>query len=367
MYDLFNELPHANRGVLSVPQYIYTHQGLLRELGRLTRYYQERYLLVPNQHILVKLLNGLNVSMKRDIQSYTDTAGDQAMNLSRVLRMTSSLNVGVVRPNGDFYGRNNPEVLIAEDSEFNIEDATINWRDLQPVKVLRHPYNDMSFALPQGNYLGSEGKGIIIISINVPMLALQYRMWVTEERHHDGVNESGTFESVQQFVRKYPIVNMIYSHMDIALFNRLKALYRGEPVSPYTKTHPFYQIDFSDRVNDVLSRFNQLIPQQKRLFDQYLLTLPSISKENMLEAMFLPKVVPTRQVRWAMILARMPLITFLMQLNAENDNPANAYYINQIRIALREIRQDRSLESIVPLDVMKEFQLSVDEQINPYL
>lgn len=361
MYEFFERSALRNRGAISAPFFSYIREGVTNELGKVVAYYRERSLASRNDHILVQLLRHLNISMQRDLYSYVGAAEDRMASVARTFRITSALNVGKVFVPGDFYGAG-AEILIADDTEFDIENAMLNWRELEPVKVHRHPFTDMSCALADGHYKGSKETGLSIISIHFAKLAIQYRGWYMEERKGlDGITEP-----IGQFVWRYPIVNLVRSHMDIVLFNRLSYHHRGFQLAPYRRVHPFNIIDYSVRLDGVMDKLIDGVLDRQRTFEEYLLNLPSFRFENILPTFELPDVVPTRQVEWALVLARMPLIIFLLSVGGDRQHPANRHYINRIRETLWEIRNDRGLVNVIPTDLYNEFEMQKQTFINPY-
>lgn len=360
MIDLFSTLPGYDRGIVSVPQFIYVKEGLQKAVDKLTAYYHEAALNVRNEHILVKLINSLNVSLNRDFVNYLDVAADNAMNVSRVMGFTSSTVYGRVFERGYFYGDGVKEILILDDTVPEDLSEASDWKSLMPVRVLRHPFTDMSLDIPDGTYNGSNEGGLAVISINVPTLLAQYRGWHFNEKF-----EGQAIDTIHQFVRRYPITNMLSSHLDVALFNRMDALFRGEPVAKFRSVHPTPIIDYTERLDDVLRRYLDIMHRHREMFDQTLLHMPVVCAPTMLHAMRLPQILALRQVKWALILARLPLIRFLVKLDRETDNPMNTAYINRIRMSVRQIKNDRTITTMIGPDLYEEFRRGIAEDIVP--
>lgn len=359
MYRLFQDLPAFEKGKTILPEFIYVKGFYLRQLALIQEYYHENIRNVPNQHILARLLLSMNVSTKRDIRNYVDTAADQMIKLSSQLRMTSALNHGFAHEPGHFYGPKVTEVIVCNDEWFDLKEAQANWEYLSPIRVLRHPFTDLSMGRPDGNYESSDESGFAVISINVAMLALQYRMWCDTM----GSDKNST----HRFIAAYPITNMIASHLDVAIFNRMVKIYNEQPVAPYKKAHPFFIPDYSDRIDQVLRKQIGIQEYQKMSFDQTLTSIPLISSDTLLEAMQLPEVILTRQVKWALIVARIPLIKFLVKMNKENNNPRNTLYLSLLRTSIREITNDQTLRVGLTQDMIYEIENSMYLDIEAYL
>lgn len=361
MLDLFRDTPIINKGVVQIPQFVYVRGSYNREIAKVVEYYQNNVKWIANQHPLIRLMLSLNVSMKRDYQNYVDVISDATMRIAGPFRFTTATNHGALFTNGDFYNRNVVEVVIINDDEFDIQAAIDGWRELQPIRVLRHPFTDLSLGRCDGNYTWSDEQGIAVISVNICMLAFQYRRWCEEEAVSD---ISGNREAIHQFFSRYPITNMIYSHVDVCYFNRLTATYRNEPVAAYIKAHPFFVVDYSAKVDDVIQKQLAIEEGRQLTFDHMLISIAEISTRNLFEAMALPNVVLTRQVKWALIIARLPLIRFLVRFNQLSGNAKNTFYIAKLRIAIREIRNDHLLHGSLPEWLQDELELTLEEIVS---
>lgn len=363
MFDMFDAEPTVYTGTVLPPQFIYVRGALTRDIERVVQYYRQSATWVDNTHLLVLILHNLNVSLRRSTLRYVDTVRDVMSQTANQLRMSNSLGYGKVWSPGVFYGKHATEIIIADDSEFDITSAVERWRDLRPVRVLRHPFTDMSIPRAIGrNYDGTES-GIAVISVNIPMLALQYREWCREER----VGSSGVAMRTHQFVSQYPLTNLAYSHVDIAVFNRMAALFYLEPVAPWRRIHPFYLQDLSETLDIALEKELALLRRKPLTMDQVLSVIPNITTATLRDTMRLPQVVPTRQVRWGLTIARLSLIRFLVNLNADMPAAKNRGYLNRLSLTLRAIRNDRGLSNILPQPLYLDIDNMIHRDIEQYL
>lgn len=362
-FDLFDESPVVQQGKVIPPQFAYVKAGLLREIQKVYSYYHSRVTFVNNSHVLVRLIKSLPISMRRDPQNYVDVVNDLAPQVCNSLHITNSLGYGRAFTPGVFYGKSVTEILIMDETPFDPYQALANWRMLKPIRVLRHPFTDMSMPRAMGDYHGTE-RGIAVIAINVAMLAIQYRGWYREERQPD---PSMPARRTHQFMSMYPITNMVGSHLDIAIFNRLVGHYLGEEVQPYHKSHPIYLIDHTEKMDDVLLKELTILRRRPLTFDQILDAVPAIASSDLRVVMRMPSVVPTRQVKWALTVARLPLIRFLVQLNYDTENPKNRYYLNRLKQQLHAMRVDRTLDQILPLDVTQDIDNMIHRDIQAFI
>lgn len=363
MYRLFKELPPTDRGTQIVPEFVYVRGSYQRELAKVVNYYQQFTRWTENQHILIKMLTAMNVSFKREYLQYTDLAGEQMFRLSTGLRITSPLEHGKIFTNGYFYNDKCQEVLIIHRNRFDLQDGITNWRDLRPVRILRHPFTDLSLGLPNGKYKSNE-HGIVVVEINAAMLALQFRRWYEEEKGTYGEVDTRT---IHMFISMYPMVNALYSHLDLCYFNRMNAIMHGEPVEGFNNPHPFGIVDYTGRVDNAIKQTLEVQERRPLTFDHILCNIPMISSPTLFETMQLPDTVVTRQIKWALIVSRIPVIRFLVKLNHETDNEKNRWYLSQLRIALKEMRNDRILQSGLPTEFYQEIENTISTKIETYL
>ena len=353
MIDLFSKEFTTRYPVVSIPQLDYVKRGLQHDFHKLQAYYTSTNRRVANQHILARLLESLTVSLRRQPEHYADLVAEVAPGLYTGLGLISPTTRGTVHNIGTFYNRNVVEVLIAADEDFDPVRATEHWQHLEPVKVLRHPYNDVSMALPDGTYPACNANPLAVIAINVPMLAIQYRAWRLSAGR---VREDGTEPPVHVFIHNYVLVNMVLSHVNIALQNRLIAQYRSEQVAPYFRAHPCAMIDFTERLDDAL---RLLVPRYRstRMHNaEALRNMIAIDGPSMLEALKLPTIAPTRNVNWALLVSRLPVMQWLIEMGRANNTQMNVGDIGQFKLMLREMANSNGLGQGLPLSVMQEWQ-----------
>lgn len=362
-FDLFDASPVALQGRSIPPQFQYIHTGMLREIQKVVAYYRNHVTQVDNRHLVVRILLSLAVSMRRDPQNYADVVSDFTAQLCGMLHITGSLNYGRVFSPGVFYGPNCTEIIVSDDTEFDAVQAARDWQQLKPIRVVRHPFTDLNYARCDGRYQSKE-TGVAVIAINIPMLAIQYREWFIQEYKRD---PKGIHHRTHQFVSMFPLTNMLESHLDLCLFNRMSALYRGDDVAPYQKAHPFYVIDYTPKVDDVLQKELTILQRRPLTFGQIVESVPAISVPTLLDVMRLPSVIPTRQVKWALLIARLPLIRFLVQLNYDADNPKNQAYLNRLKIQLHAARTDRVLEAVLPNNIVMDIDDMIHRDIEAFI
>lgn len=344
MYSLFNSMPEKLSGVLKIPAWNYLQDGLRRNLETVMSYYRNHSMAVQSDHFLVRLLQSITVPKSLNIERYADNVDQMSLNLSMALKMTSSIYRGQIF-DGVFYGPQCQEVLLAHNTPFDPFDADKNWRTQVPVKVLRHPMTDLGLRLPDGND-NTTDFGIAVVTIDIPLLAVMYRAFRMEEQaaqEERGENQ----RSVMQFVHMYVLPNMMPSHLDQVIFNRLHAVLKGAPLGEPRRRHSFPLVDYDDRMNAALDDMLEVLERQGKDFRGIMQQIPMVTDESMDTLMRLPNLVPTQQVTWALSLARLPAMDFLVRVSKGGANIRNR---KEVQYILRNIRMYKrnSMMKVLP-------------------
>lgn len=355
MYTLFNSVPTVKRGALTFPHFEYVRGEIQKNLQKVVGYYRVSPMYYPSSHLLVQILRHLNVSLHQDLSIYRDKVSDLSDDLSRAMRLTSPTNVGQVPREGVFYGEGSDEVLLAIDEQFSLQSVRDDWENLQPIRFLRHPKTDLNLEVPEGHQTSSE-VGLTIVTVNIPMLACQYRQWKLRELQDNPDNP----RNAMQFLGLYPIPNSLYSQVDVAFINRFMARFEGRALTATKDHHPFYFNNYETRIDQELDKILSVITRRTIPFENLLEALVPIHAKSFREVIELPKMPYTRQVTWALTLARLPIITWLVQYDILTQRSRNGKELNLIRRTIRELRSDAALRQGLPMEVRSQIQAEVD-------
>ncbi len=358
MYTLFNLLPTVGKGISRAQEWNYVRSGLRANLGAVHRYYRQNPMSVKSDHFLIRLLYSIGVPMLQSLERYYYNVDAVALNMSMPLKMTSSISKGDVFE-GVFYGAGVSEILIAHNDSFDFVQANRDWRNVSAVQVLRHPRSDLYLNLPNGSNTGVE-TGLAVIAINIPMLAIQYRAFRFNEiatREGTGANQL----SVGHFIHMYVLPNMLGSHLDQALFNRIDKMQRVAPLGESTKNHSFYQNDFSQKVDrlyqDILTNLGKVTHD----FTGTLRSIPVAIKDNAEEAMQMPDITATRQVLWALVIARLNAVNFLFDTAVGGARQKNSGQVNTVLRAVRSYKANNLMRATLPRDLYEDVQTDINE------
>lgn len=361
MYEVFKYRPAINKGQPLIPEYTYIKNGLRRENAKIVKYYRENPTAVNASHLLVKIIDSICVPYGTDPYLHFGQVKDIAFNIGSAMGLTSPIFKGRVHENSWFYGKGCKELILVTTDDFDMSDIDNTWQDLRPIRVLQHGMTQIAPPVLDGKRQHQIG-GYVVIEINIPMLSCQYQAW-----RKAVVQKQIAPLGVVHFVRSYPIVNMIYSHQDYALFNRLSALDRGEPVAAFKNPHSFPVLDYTDTLDTVLDKYIHFLKQRRVDMHTMLAMLPAVNNHDMLDTMLLPQLPSTRQVDWLLELSRLPAIAFILRKDAENNNASNTETKGHWRMSLREWYSDKTISGVVGYLNYGKIEAYVNTNIKPYL
>ena len=345
MQKLFTKRFDSTNSVIKPPAFELIRRIYQRQIDTITDYYHSRVIGVPSNHLLCRLLTTANVPFQYDVDRYMEAAYARSPYVGKYFNLTSEINYGRFN-DGVFYGPGNDELLLYDESYFNPYDALLQWKTLSPVKVLEHPISDFGLKLPDGRS-NSTATGLSVVSIDIPLLLLQYRGFVMEQYGRIIGGEAGQL-ATSHFVHMYVLPGMIKSHIDLVIMNRLKNLYYGAPMSQATTKHPFQVIDYGSRVDRVLLDVLKHIENKSTLYSTSLKSIPSVYGQDMQDALMVPDMSPTRQVWWALILTRLSTASFLLDVGGKEGVRSNGDYLNKYQLIIKQLERDSVLASVLP-------------------
>lgn len=357
MYKLFTKRFENQHAVIRPPAFELIQRTYLREIAKIIDYYQNRVYAVPSNHLLCRMLITGNISIEVPLDRYMDIAYTRSPYVAKYFNLTSEISYGRMF-DGVFYGEGNSEILIYTEEYFDPYAALDNWKTLEPVKVLEHTVSDFGLQLPDGVKRDSS-EGLCVISINLPMLLVQYRGFQIEQSRKVFSGEGGLSET--HFIHMYVLPNMLKSHAELVILNRIKNLFYGAPMSESSTHHPFNVIDYGKRLDNVLKEVIKSIRSSSRPYAQYLQTIPSFYDENMQTYLRMPDLAKTRQVWWALLLTRLSVMKFLIDIGSDKGLVANGAYISRMKVDIKQLQRESVLNSLLPRDMYYDISVLLQE------
>lgn len=356
MLELFQSVQEHPTAHRMPPEFEYIKGMYLRELLSLQEYYHHRVYAVKNQNLLVRILTHIDTPMSYDADRFVEVTRARVPYISKAFKLTSEIDYGSNHP-GAFFGQGNNEFIIYEDSYFDPYYAEKNWKRISAVKTILHPRSDLGFMLPNGKE-SSTDKGLAVISINLPLLALQMRAFFREQIARQ--NDQGLL-GISHFVHMYILPNMMYLHADVVILNRMMNLFYGYGMGSSLFKHAFKIIDYSEKLDNVLVKLISDYSHRSMKYDDLLTIIPSFSQKNCAYSLQLPNTVPTRQVWWLLMLSRLQVMKFLIDLGGPVSVRSNQSSINQLQRDLKRLKREHVFEEVLPIEIYESVQNLIEE------
>lgn len=341
MHTLFSTDAQFNHGDMMNQTIQRVRDISLVNLGRSQEYFRRLTFNVQNNHVIMRLLKNIKLPANltqlsvQDVRKYYDEVRQRDYRLANVVGMTSSTAYGTINKSC-FYPTTVMEIIIATSSTYE-EAKIIPWMDLEPIQVHRHPYDTSNYGLLDRRQIMG-GDGVAVISVNVPVLALQwlqFNMLIAREKPK-------VVPTIAQFVASFPIQNMVKSHNDIAMINRTIKAYRGIKGHSMNPRQPFWLLDDLVVADEVIKRLVPELKRTPRYWESILMHMPTLTRTGY-EAIRLPIDIDVRQNRWAWIMARTWIIDFLLEIEYSfNRGQLEGTMINEIQKDLQIIKSDNT-------------------------
>lgn len=338
MYDLFKGTPSRKASGYVFPELLYVRRTYIRLIEDVKSYYRRNPKYVDPKNVLGNILLHIPLKPDMDDAAYAGYVEDTGDSLIKAFGLVASNSRGSSFRKGMTLGKSTSEVIISHSDSFDTKQLRQGWRDLTPFHYLYHSRTDLNLPIMNNQ---TPGRGYGVAALNLPMLAVQYRYWL----RHNLDKDTPQKESVYRFIGSYVLPNAINSYLDIAFFNRLARGAQGIGSPTYPTPHPFYLTDLTPRVNRLIATVNGSVGHRSRDIEQLAWVTPMLSGDNLFTTAYLPKDPVTRQNEWAIVLARLPYVKYLVS-QALADGRTDRSALNKVKLALLEAKWDNTVKTI---------------------
>lgn len=351
MYTLFRNAPSRTSGVYVFPELSYIRRMYAEQIEDVKAYYARAPKPVNAKNLFGNILLHYQIRMDLDDYAFSRMIEDKSDALIKAFGLTATNSRGKVFQSGVTLGEKTSEVVIATYEPFDMTDLKKNWRKLTPVRYLYHSRTNLDLPI-MNNTTPAKGYGITVV--NLPMLAVMYRYWLRWQANADQK------EVVYRFIGSCVLPNAIDSFLDIAFFNRMARASLGIGTPNHASPHPFYLTDLTPRVDRVINAYHEQSLQRTKDLEQLAWATPMLVKDNLFQLAAIPREPVTRQNEWAISLARLPYVKFLVN-RVKQASGTDRSQLNDVKIALLEARWDSVLSTINDAELVEQFKTQVDQ------
>lgn len=351
MYSLFRRSnAPRNIGMIRPPEHDYLKRVFKDALSDIMEHYHRYPKRVESEHLFCRILTLLPRRWDLDDRRYLKYIDDASEPISRNFNFVSPTYKGRVYESGVTMGKMTDEIIIDHHEGVPHDiDVLGKWRYWQPYRFLTHTRYDLMMPIPSNK---DSIRGSAVGVIDIPLMALQYRRWLTHQKE----NITDQKEAVFRFVGGYVLPNTAPSYLDIAIFNRLTRIANNLPLNKHPSPHPFYLTDHSSRVDNYCKKIIENNDKRRNDIETFMATTPMVIEESLYTLMQrLPRQPVTHNNEWAIVAARLPYLRYMVDhgvLPREGDRAR----LNDLYETIMESFTDRIFMSTASSKVINGFK-----------
>jgi hypothetical protein len=257
-----------------------------------------------------------------------------ARRLCSGLGITSSFSKGNLFTEGVFYPEC-PEILVyARNEKFTSMDLWRDWRAVTPVEVVNHPISSLTVVeLGVKNPISLTNPDLAVISIDIPLLAAQWKMWQAAHPGH----------LIEAFLTQIVLPGMMKSHLNVALFNKMMVQLGIREGCDVKTNLPMGQTPTDQHGEDLIKEVIAKLSNMKLQGGQILATVPVIYGDDYLGTVKLPSMAPTYQVEWALMSQKVDPISVMLEIGKIAGDDRMLREIISIRRTLLQIKEEKTI------------------------
>lgn len=326
----------------------------LHEINKLLDYYHNRDRSVPGGNLFYKLIHGIDVNIYDNVGDYFRYVDRNSEYVAKTMKLTMNSAQGEVFENL-FYRDNSYAIVNYVTSDYDLYDIEKNWIKYSPLTVTYSNITDLDFYLFDRTKRPSSTV-VMVTELDVNLMMLMYYHWCKQRLAQDRSTNPGAF------VYKVLYPNMMVSHIDIAIFNRLMYKFYKYTMPEFELDHPFHIINFTRYIDDILNNILKDLDKSAYHLEQLINSVPTITHKDMLEALYINRKYPTRQSEWAIWIARLKYMNFLIDILGERGVARNRDLLYHLPSKIKAL-ENRSthFEMILPNVMLTDFKFEIEK------
>lgn len=272
-----------------------------------------------NKNILIRILQSITEEFNGDIMEFMNRVHKVGIDLSRTIGMTSNYGTGKLFK-GSFYDGCDEIFIAGRNEQYMWSDLWYNWRDIAAVTVIDHPATEMTYFMPGAtNPAKFSNPGLCVFFVDIALLYTQWNFYRSASRD----------PSMELFITEVVMPNMMKSHMDICMLNRLMMRFGLIESCSVNTNLPFKQISVNQEMDRILNIVERNLSGRRLSHELFLSAIPTVFEENVLQAIPDPSLMPTIQSMWANLASKMKRVAYILELGKRQD------YVNMTDVVAR--------------------------------
>ncbi|URG14148.1 hypothetical protein [Pectobacterium phage vB_ParM-25] len=360
MIEIFKDLRTDN-----VRDYTPGAMNLLRNnaqsnLVRTKYWYRKSVHAVESDHILVQVLQHVAVQYLGNDEDFYYRVNTQADKIIRALGLNNEVQLSGALSKNSFFPKSVREFIICVKRRYPTNlDVTDIWMDLEPIKVISHPFTDLTMQTRNGEDYPI-GKAGAFLELDIGLLALQFVKWKANVQAYSEVKPL-----VTQFVYQYPLVKMISSDIDTCFFNRLAARWEHKPMVSQPKRIGLASVDLNTPADSVIADLINRLRTANKDFLTLPAQIPLIFLDNLADKLRIPDTFFNRQNLGIYTLAYMRYLAFLAWAGKETKTQNNTRVAQYLDRYFNRLKNGNYFNGITGVDVNRTLQLLESEVLSP--
>lgn len=355
MFDIFLETSdNMKYPVKYYSKMDYIKRRYLYELERIITYYTNRDRATNNNHPISRLVTLIAEDPNKDPMDYFAKIDGSKEFIARQFKFVSNISYGELLDN-IFYKRNSKELINSVNHTIDPYDFRLNWKKYTPLRVVYSEDTDIDFY----NFTGEKEKPNVQITayeLDINIMMLQYKYWSLERV----ANSQSTNQNV--FVYQIVLPRMMISMLDLTIWNRFIAIYKGIELTNDIYRHPFHVLDLSAGLDSILKTICKDLKEDGIPYRQLMNNIPTIVEPDMSHTLVLNRQYYTRQSEWSIWASRIDYLLFLLEFGGERGLSRNRIVTSKLLRYIRMLENGSTpIESKLGEYLNREFWMKIEK------
>lgn len=333
MLDYFN-IRYTHESIPSRIRYWDSLKNNLKSiLNKKKDYYNRNPYYVYSDHILGKYLNNFVIPLDNDNFSFYSDIKTKVLYVGSQLGITTPISTGIIH-SGEMYGVGK-DIIIGYNGIHNPNELDKNWDKLKPIQILRHSYKNIDIQ-PIVKQDKVSNTSVNVYLIDLVMLLFQYRGYLKKYKN------SNSHYSVSNFLSRYPLNELLDSHMDMILLNNIYSKINNKLID-----RPIFTgsgiVSYNSQLEAIRDDIYNNLTHSTTDIDKCLKSVPMLFYENLLRKVDLIGIDLNRYNSWGYIYSFLPHLKYALTVGSKDINRTNASNIERV---LDRLKNDNAFNSL---------------------